>query len=257
VHVFPEVSTLATNIKRVSLEHYAAWSLNLHPVKEVWSKPPQGFCKVNIDATVREGYSTQAAICRNSIGEIIKVLTQVRPPYSPVYGEVLAAQLTGVLANSLHLDQFILEGDSSIVFLSLQNPSLSIDWHIENVINETLSSFQVSSTWEARKINGSVNFYVHYAAYRAATTVLPDYIPSLFFPNSILICSGKDLPPFPSFVRVFWFCFGCFSCFGFSLFVCWLFLSLYWFSVCCWLFPACLMKDQLQKKKKSAVAIGN
>jgi hypothetical protein len=60
--VFPEVLKLATNIKRVSLEHFAAWSLKLHPTKEIWSKPPQDYCKVNFDAAFRENFSTQVAI---------------------------------------------------------------------------------------------------------------------------------------------------------------------------------------------------
>ena len=114
--VFPEVSTLAASIKRVSLEHYVAWSLKLHPAKEVWPKPPQGFCKVNFDAAIREGFSTQAAACRNSNRDIIKILTQVRPPYSLVYGKALKTQLASVFANSLRLDKFILEGDSQLLY---------------------------------------------------------------------------------------------------------------------------------------------
>ena len=51
-----------------------------------------------------------------------------------MYGEALAAQLAGVLANSLQLDQFILEWDSDIVILSLKNPTLSIDYYIDHVI---------------------------------------------------------------------------------------------------------------------------
>ena len=62
-----------------------------------------------------------------------------------MYGEALAAQLAGVLANSLQLDQFILEGVSAIVILSLNDPTLRLDWHIEQVMYETLSSFQVAS----------------------------------------------------------------------------------------------------------------
>jgi hypothetical protein len=109
------------------LEHYTAWSSKLHPVKEVWSKPSLGFCKVNFDTAIREGFSTQVAVCRNSKGEIIKAITQVSPPCSPVYGEALAAKLASVLVTYLQLDRFILEGDSDIVILSLNNPSLSID----------------------------------------------------------------------------------------------------------------------------------
>jgi hypothetical protein len=117
--VIPKVSSLAANVKRVSLEHYAARPSKLHPIKEAWIKPPQGWCKVNFDAVIREGFSIQAAICKNFNGVIIKTLTQVSPPYSPMYGEAQAAKLVGVLANSLHLDKFILEGDSALVVLAL------------------------------------------------------------------------------------------------------------------------------------------
>ena len=151
----------------------------MQPVKEIWSKPPQCFCKINFDAAIREDFSTQVVVCRNSKGEIIKIITQVRPPCSPVYGEALATQLAGVLANSLQLNLFILEGDLAIVISSLNEPALSLDWHIELVIHDTLSNFQVSSLWEARKINRSANFYVHYTAYRAATRVILGCIPSL------------------------------------------------------------------------------
>jgi hypothetical protein len=91
------------------------------------------------------------------------------------------------LANSLKLDQFILEGDSNIVILSLNNPTLSMDWHIDHVILETLASFQVSSHWEARKINRSANFCAQYAAYKATTWVFPGCIPS-FSPPFLLFC---------------------------------------------------------------------
>jgi hypothetical protein len=180
--VIPKVTKLAANIKRVSYEHFKAWSSKLQPVKEVWSKPPQGFYKINFDAAIREDFSTQATVCRNSNGEIIQILTQVRPSCSPIYGEALAAQLASHLAASLQLDHFIIEGDSAIVILSIQNPALRIDWHIEHVICETLSNFQVSSNSEARKVNKSANFCAHYAAYRAADTVIPGCILSSFSP---------------------------------------------------------------------------
>ena len=41
--VIPDVSTIVANINRVSVEHFTAWSDKLHSVKEVWSKPPNGF----------------------------------------------------------------------------------------------------------------------------------------------------------------------------------------------------------------------
>jgi hypothetical protein len=99
-----------------------------------------------------------------------------------VYREALVGKLVGVLANSLQLDQFILEGDSAIVILSLNDPALSINWHIEHVMYETLSNFQVFSHWEARKINRNANFCAHYTAYKAVARVLPSCIHSLSSP---------------------------------------------------------------------------
>jgi hypothetical protein len=93
---------------------------------------------LNFDAAIREGFSTQAAVYRNSNGEIIKTLTQVSPPCSPVYVEALAAKLAGVLANTLDLEKFILEGDSTLVVFALQNPALSVDWQFEHIIHDTL-----------------------------------------------------------------------------------------------------------------------
>jgi hypothetical protein len=99
-----------------------------------------------------------------------------------VYGEALAAmptKLASVLASSLHLQKFILEGDSSIDVLALQNPALRLDWHFEHLINETLSSFLVSYLWESRKINRNANICAHYVAYRAVARV-----PRAAFPHS-------------------------------------------------------------------------
>ena len=132
---------------------------------------------MNFDAAIREGFSTQAAVCRNSNGEIIKTLSQVSPPRNLVYGEAQIAKLAGVLANSLHLEKFILEGDSTVVVLALQNPALSVDLHIKHIIHDTLGSFQVSSLKEARKINRSANFCAHYVAYKAVARVIPGCIP--------------------------------------------------------------------------------
>jgi hypothetical protein len=115
--VIPNVSTLAAKIRRVSVEHYVAWSQKLLPITEAWTKPPQGWCKLDFDVVLREGFSTQASVCRNSNGEIIKTITQVSPPCSAVYGKALAAKLAGALATSLQLDKFILEGDSALVVI--------------------------------------------------------------------------------------------------------------------------------------------
>jgi hypothetical protein len=170
--VIPDALKLAENIKKASSEHFATWSPKKKIDKEKWSKPPPCFCKVNFDTIIQEVFFAQAAVCRDSNGVILKVLFQIRPSCSPVFGEALAAQLASDLASSMKHDQVILEGDSSVVISSLQNPFCVLDWHIDLIIQDTISSFPASSLWEARKINRSINFCTHYAAYRAAVRVL-------------------------------------------------------------------------------------
>jgi hypothetical protein len=82
-----------------------------------------------------------------------------------MFGEALAALLDASLVASLKLKNFILEGDSSIVISSLQS-TIVLDWHIEHVISDTLSTLLVSSIWEAQKVKKSANFYAHHVAYR-------------------------------------------------------------------------------------------
>jgi hypothetical protein len=124
--VLPEVSKLATNINRVSLEHFAAWTSKSPPVRELWYPLPNYF-KLNFDTAIRDDFSTQAAVCRNSRRQIIKILSQVRRPCSPAYGEAQAAILACSLTVFLHLEKFVIKGDSPIVITALQNPSLVMD----------------------------------------------------------------------------------------------------------------------------------
>jgi ribonuclease HI len=77
---------------------------------------------VNFDTAIRDNFSAQAAVCRNSKGNIIKAISQINPPCDPNYGEALAAQLAASLAASMKLKNFIIEGDSQVVITALQNP---------------------------------------------------------------------------------------------------------------------------------------
>jgi hypothetical protein len=87
-------------------------------VREFWSPSQAGSFNVNFDTPIRDLFSFQAIVCRDSKGKIIKALYQFRPPCDPSYYETQAALLATSLATSLKLGNFILEGDSSIVILS-------------------------------------------------------------------------------------------------------------------------------------------
>jgi hypothetical protein len=69
------------------------------------------------------------------------------------------------LLASLQLKFFSLEGDSKIVIAALTTPSITIDWHTDTVIANTLALLPTAFLWEAKKIHRSANFYVHHVAY--------------------------------------------------------------------------------------------
>jgi hypothetical protein len=70
-----------------------------------------------------EGYFfAQAIVCRNSDNNIIQMIFQIRAPCPPNIGEALDAQLAASLAVFLQIGCFILEGDSLVVIMALQNP---------------------------------------------------------------------------------------------------------------------------------------
>ena len=152
---------------------------------------------MSFHVVLRDTFSIQAAVGKNHKGEIKKILTQVKPPCSQVNGEAQAAKLVGVLASSMQLEKFILEGESSSIILALQNSAVRLDFLFEHIVNDTPTSFPASSLWEAKKISRNENFCAFYVIYRATTRVFPSCILSLSFPpSSIPLRGGKDPPPF-------------------------------------------------------------
>jgi hypothetical protein len=119
--VIPDISSLANSIKRTSLDHAVVWNSTSPSPKETWIPPPTGSFKVNFDTAIRDQFSAQAVVYRNSKGNIIKAISQINPPCDPNYGEALVAQLATSLATSMNLKNFIIEEDSQVVIIALQN----------------------------------------------------------------------------------------------------------------------------------------
>jgi len=159
-------------------QHCDAWSAKLFPKPEKWILPPLHWYKINFDTAIRASFSCQAAICRDNEGKLIKVATQIQVACSSNKGEALAAQLAVSLASSLHLDRFIIEGDSQIVILALQQPNIVQDWRITDIIQQTLDMFPPDLTWSVRKVNRSANFGAHYVAHWAAARFQSSSIPT-------------------------------------------------------------------------------
>jgi hypothetical protein len=110
-------------------------------------------------------------------------------------GEAQGALLAASLATSLHLSQFVIEGDSLTVISALQFPAIITDWHIEQLIIDTLTLLPPSSKWKAKKINRSANFCAHHVATWAAARVYSGCISTFPPPSSpSSVCSGLGPP---------------------------------------------------------------
>jgi hypothetical protein len=118
---------LAKLILNTYHQHCDAWSHKLNPIPGKWIHPPTNWFKINFDTAIRDFFSCQAAICRDHMGKLIMMTSQIQSNYSPNKGETLATHLAVSLAASLHLNQFIIEGDSQVVIFALQQPTIVQD----------------------------------------------------------------------------------------------------------------------------------
>jgi hypothetical protein len=116
----PHIAKLATSIKKTSLAHATTWCSSSVKEVQVWIPPQAGHFKINFNTAIRDQFSVQAVVCRDSNGSILKAISRVSPPCTPNYGEAQRALLAASLAVSLNLSNFSIEGDSLIVILALQ-----------------------------------------------------------------------------------------------------------------------------------------
>jgi hypothetical protein len=115
------------HINKITLEHFQAWQSKSPTLVEKWTSPPLNWFMINFDTANRDSFSTQVAVCLDSSGQIIHMISKISHPCLPNVGEALAALIGVSLASQLHIDRFILEGDSEVVVSTLQNPQISKD----------------------------------------------------------------------------------------------------------------------------------
>jgi hypothetical protein len=191
-NLIPNAMALSVKINRLSNEHYGAWKLQVTPSFPGWKRPLAFSFKINFDTAIRDTFSTQSAVCRDSMGSIIHCLAQVSPPCTAIYGEASAALLAAQLSLSLKLPSVIFEGDSLMVALAINNPSITQDWRISSVISDFFSTIPSSTSWSASHINRSANFCAHHVASWVATRFSSSCILSpSYFPISFPPCLGK------------------------------------------------------------------
>jgi hypothetical protein len=200
--LIPNALIISSTINKTVLEHHSAWKKKLAPIPEVWRSLSPPYLKINYDTAIRDTFSAQSAVCRDSSGSILRCISLISFPCTAIYGEALAALLAARLAVSMGLPSCILEGDSLLVTLTLQRPDITQDWRIASTISTIHFIIPPTSSWKASKVNRSANFCAHYVANWAATRNHSGCIPtplsgSLFsFSGSLPPCFGRDSSSF-------------------------------------------------------------
>jgi hypothetical protein len=174
----PNALSISADVNRTSRTHFRAWSNKISHVRQIWAKPAPLCFKINYDTAIRRNFSAQAAVCRDSTGAIIQVLTRISPLCTPLYGEATAALLAATLCSSMGLSHVTFEGDSLTVNLAINNPTITQDWRISSIISEFFSTISSTPSWSASNINRSENFCAHYEADWAATRFTSSCIPT-------------------------------------------------------------------------------
>jgi hypothetical protein len=193
--IIPNALIISTTINKTALEHYFAWTTKYDKTPEVWKSHSPPYLKINYDTTIRTTFSTQAAVCRDSTGSIIKCTSLISSHCSALYGDVTAALLTARLKVLLGLSSFLLEGDSFNVTMTLQHPAITTDWRIASTISNIHSTIPPIVSWKASHVNRSANFCNHHVANWIATIIHSRYIPFISpLSTSFPPCIGKDSP---------------------------------------------------------------
>jgi ribonuclease HI len=191
-----DARSISIHVNKIALEHFQAWHSSSQVQLQAWVSPPSNWIKINFDTAIRDSFSAQAVICRDSQGQVLHMSSQISPPCTPNVGEARAALLACSVAASLSYSHFIIEGDSEVVIHALNNPNSVRDWRISSVILDCLDTIPEASVWEAQKIKRSSNFCAHsiacWAAARSHSGSIPySSIPSLFLSPA----SGVDSLP--------------------------------------------------------------
>jgi hypothetical protein len=200
--LIPNALVISATINKTVLEHHSAWTTKLVKTPDVWKRPSPSYFKINYDTVIRDSFSTQAAVCNNSTGSIIKCSSLISSPYIAIYGETLATLLAANLAISLKLPSFILEGDSLNVILTLQQSAITQDWRLASTISHIHSIIPPTASWKASRVNRRENFCAHHVANWTTTRLHSNCIPILSPLSSFFLHVMKKTPPpplFPSF----------------------------------------------------------
>lgn len=180
-------------VKSTIGHHLSAWQSASG--EAVWVPPPVGSYTVNFDVAIRPDFAVAAATLRDHEGAFIAVNSLKLPSMDAGLGEAHAALLAVRLAVSCGCSPLVIEGDSLVTVMAINNPTLVSDWSIEPLISDILLNLHSIPVWNAFKISRCAYFSAHQVArWAAANHVFGSILPCTPFISALRFRSGKDPP---------------------------------------------------------------
>lgn len=193
-NVIPVISTNLETISNVIQNHLQAWKSSSFG-QSIWQPPPIGSLKLNFDVATKEDFAIAAAILSNDKGEILLAFTNKLAFLDVNKGEATTTLTSVDLAISFGCYNLLLEGDSLVTFMAINQPVLLTNWSLAPIILYIQLKLQHFQAWNAEKVSRSAKSHAHHLAKWAATNLVFGSIsnssPIFFF---IRINSGKDPP---------------------------------------------------------------
>jgi hypothetical protein len=183
--VQPDPLKILKSAKSTIGHHLSAW----HSASGVadWVPPPIRSFTVNFDVVIHSSFAMAATTLRDHNGIFIAVNSLKLPSMDVGLGEAHIAFLAVRLTVSFGYSSLVVEGDSLVTMMAINNPHLFFDWNIEPLIFDILLQLHSFPVLKALKILRCANFCAHQVTRWAATN-------HVF--GSILHCS-----PFISAIR--------------------------------------------------------
>jgi ribonuclease HI len=137
--------------------------VSAHPLAITWAKPPEGYVKVNWDASVNKHRNKMGAgvVVRDSNGVVLTMLCTTRKSItSPAVAETVGAWAAVELAKRMGLRRVIFKGDALEIIQALTRDGES--WAIYGqMLNEIKSALMQNQGWCVQYVSRVANDDAH------------------------------------------------------------------------------------------------
>jgi ribonuclease HI len=153
------------------------------PEKILWTKPPSGTVKLNVDAACSSDSSWLAVVARDDQGSILKGWTKVFCSCEAVVAEAKAILWAVQIAKSENFQSVIIEGDAKVCFDAINGDLEKCNWTIAFQCNDMVVLSKKFESCTFCWIKRDANFVAHSLAKFASCNKL------------IFSCNISSLPP--------------------------------------------------------------